>query len=101
MHFRGKKLTREFYNVEINSLVVRKSDWQKRSIDFYLDNGMILNLRAPDQGRLRTGDLIKKPKNTYVYNIYRRNSEGRYEIVEIRDYRDNRLVSDKIMNNLK
>lgn len=74
--FRGNKLTNEFYKMKINSIVIKSSDWQKSSIRFYLDNGVGLSFLAPAEGKMDIGDSVSKPKNTFIYDVYRKNEDS-------------------------
>lgn len=75
---REDRLTKEFYEMKINSLVTKSSDWQKRSIDFYLANGVVLNFVVPIEDKLKLGDSISKKSNTYLYKVYRKDTEDVY-----------------------
>lgn len=87
LQFRGDRIESKFYEANINSIVVERSDWQKRSIDFYLDNKMTLNFLAPVEGKIMVGDSIKKMPNTYSYSVYRKDLHGNYKLFATYDYR--------------
>ncbi len=77
----------KFYRSIINSVLVDSSDWQKRSIDFYLKDGSIINFVVPIGNKIQIGDSISKPANTTVFEVYRKNDSGNYHL--FRKYDDN------------
>ena len=82
------RITKEFYKTTITAVVVSSSDWQKRSINFYLDNGVQLNFLAPAEGKIKIGDSIYKPANTFLYNVYRKDVSGKKNLVSKYDYNE-------------
>ncbi|OJV54977.1 MAG: hypothetical protein BGO31_16715 [Bacteroidetes bacterium 43-16] len=87
MHFRGQRIAKEFYEKEFSATVVNFSNWQGRSTDFYLNNKITLNFSNPVDGEIEIGDSIRKSSNTYIYSIYRKQTEGSFELIGTYDYR--------------
>lgn len=74
--------------MEINSIVIKRGDWQGSTIDFYLKNGVVLSFLAPAIDKLEIGDSIHKVKNTYKYDVYRKDFENQYHWYYSYDYSD-------------
>lgn len=87
LHLRSLQLTKQFYNMEINSVVVQRSDWKRSSIDFHLENGVVLTFLAPAERTLEIGDSIRKVSNSYKYDVYRRDLTNEYQLIKSYDYR--------------
>lgn len=83
---RQKLLRKKFYNMSLNSIVVKRRDWLKSSIDFYLDNGVNLNILVPADDKMKISDSISKPSGTFKYNVYRRNDSMKIFLVGTYDY---------------
>jgi hypothetical protein len=88
LHIRSAQLTRGFYRMKINSVVIKRSDWKKSSIDFILNNAVVLTFLAPAEGTLEIGDSIQKVSNTFIYSVYRRNINNEYELIRTYDYNE-------------
>lgn len=76
---RSKKNMKNFYVSNINSKVISYSDWQENSREYHLRNGLYIVLKISDTGKIKIGDSVSKGSNTYEYQIYRKNSVGKYE----------------------
>ena len=87
LSLRAQREEKNFYKKEIASLIVRYSDWQKRSVDFYLADGTRLNFFNPAEDRIAVGDSIYKSRNTFQYMVFRKKAHGKYQLVAIYDYR--------------
>lgn len=88
LHLRSIELTKEFYGMKINSVVIKRSDWKRSVIDFHLNNGVVLTFLAPAEGTLEIGDSIHKVSNTFKYNVYRKNINNQYELLRAYDYNE-------------
>lgn len=88
LHIRSAQLTKGFYGMKINSVVIKRSDWKKSSIDFHLNNGVVLTFLAPAVGTLELGDSIQKVSNTFKYSVYRKNINNQYELLQAYDYNE-------------
>ena len=88
LHLRSIQLRKEFYKMEINSVVVKRSDWKKSSIDFYLNNGVVLTFLAPAKETLELGDSIRKISGTFKYDVYRRGMDSRFQLLGTYDYNE-------------
>ncbi|WP_162903452.1 hypothetical protein [Taibaiella koreensis] len=80
LSIKEKQTNKQFYKMEIKAIVIKRSDWQKRSIDFYLNNGTHLNFIAPATGKLEIGDSVHKARQTFNYSVFRKNVDGVYAI---------------------
>lgn len=78
-YFIGKDNRTKFYESKINEKVIDSSDWQKRTIEYYLENGLSINITVLDSIDLKVGDSISKKTNTNEFKIYRKNTLGNYE----------------------
>jgi hypothetical protein len=70
--------TVRFNKSVIHSIVIDSSDWQKRSIDYYLKDGNEVNVLNPVNGKIIVGDSISKPTNSCIYRVYRKNNDNIY-----------------------
>lgn len=86
LQLRSNRLTKEFYHMRINSIIVESSDWQKRSIDFYLANGVTINLLVSEADVIQLGDSIYKPSGTYIYGVYRKD-QNQYKFLVSHNYK--------------
>jgi len=66
-----------FYKNQIHSNIIRYSDWQIRTTEFYLNKGLRIS-SAYNKLDLQIGDSISKDANTYIYYVYRKNSLGKF-----------------------
>ncbi|WP_430614145.1 hypothetical protein [Flavobacterium sp. JP2137] len=78
-YFIGKDNRTKFYESKINEKVIDSSDWQKRTIEYYLENGLSINITVLDSIDLKVGDSISKKTNTNEFKTYRKNTLGNYE----------------------
>jgi len=76
-----------FYQSMINSIVIDSSDWQKRSIDFYLRDGSIINFVVPVEDKMKIGDSVSKPANSTFFEVYRKNDSGVYYLFKQYDFK--------------
>ena len=86
---RSDRMTKKFYKSEIASVVIDRSDWKKRSIDFYLADGIKLNFLSPAGEKIAIGDSVYKSKNTFIYSVYRTGGTGQYELIANYNYLKN------------
>lgn len=78
-YFKGKNNRTKFYETEINEKIVDSSNWQKRTTEYYLANGLSIDITVLDSIRLKVGDSISKKEKSKEYRIYRKNKFGKYE----------------------
>jgi hypothetical protein len=86
---RNGKIDKLFYETEFKTKVNLESDWPKRSIYYYLDNGFALNFPNDDVKYLEIGDSLFKEKGTYVYNVYRKVNSQEYVFICMYNYKKN------------
>lgn len=72
------RLNDKFTKLEVNSTVVKRDNWQLRTTEFYLQNGLRVDSNAIDNFDLKLGDSISKKDNTQSFNVYRK-LNGKYE----------------------
>lgn len=77
-YFTGKYNRTKFYERSINEKVIDSSDWQKRTIEYYLENGLSINITVLDRIDLKVGDSIVKESETNQFKAYRKESNGTY-----------------------
>lgn len=78
-YFVGKNNNDKLYKSKINSLIVKRNNWQVRATEFYLSNGLFLDSTYQNNHDLRIGDSIVKEANSSFYNVYRKNGpSGNY-----------------------
>lgn len=75
----GKINNDTFFESKVNSLIVKRNNWQVRATEFYLSNGLFLDSTYQNNHDLRIGDSIAKEANSSFYKVYRKNHlNGRY-----------------------
>lgn len=75
-YFTGTYNRTKFYERSINEKVIGSSDWQKRTIEYYLENGLSINIAVLDRIDLKIGDSIVKESETNQFKVYRKESNG-------------------------
>ena len=75
-----------FFQTEINSKIVKSNDWQMKSIDYYLEDGIKLNFLNTGLNKIAIGDSVSKEPNTFYYKVYRRQTDH-YTFFATYDYR--------------
>jgi hypothetical protein len=78
MNYRGEVNYEKFVKARINSHVVKRSDWQLRTIEFYLDNGLKINITDLNNLYLNEGDSISKESNTNRFKVYKIGNDDRF-----------------------
>lgn len=68
---------KNFYIEKVSTYIVSANDYQGRSKEFHLANGMLLYISRREYNRFLIGDSVWKGSNTYFYEVYRLDS-GRY-----------------------
>ena len=67
------------YSKSIFSKVEKFNSYYGRSIVFHLEDGTRLYFMPPINDKIRVGDSISKGTNTYIYDVYRKQRNGKYE----------------------
>ncbi len=70
-------LNNKFVRDSVNSVVVKKSNWQLRATEFYLKNGLRVDSSYIIPLDIKIGDSLSKKNNTGKFNIYRK-TNGKY-----------------------
>ncbi|AZA88157.1 hypothetical protein EG349_15825 [Chryseobacterium shandongense] len=78
-YFKGKNNRTKFYESKINEKIIDSSDWQKKTTEYYLENGLSIDITILDNIHLKVGDSISKQAESKKYSIYRKNQFGKYE----------------------
>lgn len=68
----------KFTKLEVNSIVVKRDNWQLRATEFYLQNGLRVDSSAMNNFDLKLGDSISKQDSTQSFDVYRKRN-GTYE----------------------
>jgi hypothetical protein len=76
--YRSSKNKRAFYEQSFSVLVIKSNSYQGRSVEYHLENGLKIYFLPPVDGKIMIGDSVRKEKNTYQYEVYRKNDEGVY-----------------------
>jgi len=79
LQINGRRLEKEFFKNEISSFVVKSNSYYGRSVEFHLENGVKLYFMPPVGDKIMKGDSIKKVSNTYSYDVYRKDIDGKYK----------------------
>ena len=77
-HVTGKRKRMEFYERAINEKIIDSSDWQKRTITYYLESGLEINCTPVDHWNINVGDSLVKTVNTRLFTVYKKNTESVY-----------------------
>ena len=72
------RLSDKFTKLEVNSTVVKRDNWQLRTTEFYLQNGLRIDSTYMNNFDLKLGDSISKQDSTKSFNVYRK-INGKYE----------------------
>ncbi|WP_370899830.1 hypothetical protein [Chryseobacterium gossypii] len=77
-YFSGKNNNNKFYNNKINCKIVDSNNWQRRTVEYKLENGLKIDITILDSIKLKVGDSISKEANSKSYNVYRKSTSGKY-----------------------
>ena len=69
----------KFYREKVNSKVTGRSNWQLRTTEFYLENGLQVDSTGILPYDIKVGDSISKEVNTRKFNVYRKSKFNRFE----------------------
>lgn len=79
LQINGSKQEKEDYTKPIFSKVVKSNSYYGRSVEFHLEDGVKLYFMPPINDKIMIGDSIRKDANTYIYDVYRKQSNGEYK----------------------
>lgn len=71
-YWSGKRNNDKFYKLKFNSLIVERNNWQLRTTEFYMQNGLRIDSNAICDSKLKLGDSITKEANSDLFKVYRR-----------------------------
>lgn len=80
--FYNNKLNRKFVNLEVESVIIKRNNWQLRTTEFYLENGLRIDSTYLNNFDLKIGDSISKKSNTGEFKVYIKNQFGKYQFFE-------------------
>lgn len=75
----GHDNQKKFYNEKINSKIIKRSNWQVRTTEFYLENNLRIDSNYIYNFDLKVGDSIIKEKKSANFNVFRK-MNGKYEL---------------------
>jgi len=73
----NNQLNKKFIGLEVNSIIVKRNNWQLRTTEFYLQNGLRIDSTFKNNFDLKIGDSISKKSNTNIFSVYRKEN-GKY-----------------------
>ena len=76
--YRSSKNRKTFYEQSFSTMVVKSNTYQGRSVEYHLDNNLKVYFLPPVGDKIKVGDSLTKERNTYQYNVYRKDEEGVY-----------------------
>ncbi|MET3027640.1 hypothetical protein ABXT06_13255 [Flavobacterium sp. UW10123] len=68
----NNQLNKKFMLLEVNSIIVKRDNWQLRTTEFYLQDGLRIDSTFKDNFDLKIGDSISKESNTNIFSVYRK-----------------------------
>jgi len=74
----NQRLNQKFINQEVESVIVKRNNWQLRTTEFYLKNGLRIDSTYVDNFDLKIGDSIFKKRNTGKFKVYRKDLLNKY-----------------------
>jgi hypothetical protein len=77
----GAKMKKLFYDSSFAAIVVKSDYYYQRTMEFHLSNGLKLYFSPSDTTSVMIGDSIKKTSNTFIYDVYRKDLNGRYHFL--------------------
>ncbi|TPD69787.1 hypothetical protein [Flavobacterium microcysteis] len=60
--------------MKFNSLIVERNNWQLRTTEFYMQNGLRIDSNAIYDFKLKLGDSITKDANSDLFKVYRKDT---------------------------
>ena len=74
----GNHNNEQFYKEQINSKLIKRSNWQIRTTEFYMENKLRIDSNYLYNFDLKIGDSISKKKKTKNFDVYRKEN-GKYK----------------------
>lgn len=82
----GRSNKKWFFTHYITSKVIDSISFYGRSIEYKLEVGGCVYLSKTHKNKISVGDSISKGKNTYTYDVYRKNNKQYYEWIGTYDF---------------
>jgi hypothetical protein len=76
----------EFYKQGFSSIVISWNSYQGRSVEFHLANGLKVYFWPKSEGKIVIGDSVAKEAGTYLYSIFRKDNNGKYQLLASYDF---------------
>ncbi|WP_428231942.1 hypothetical protein [Flavobacterium sp.] len=80
----NNQLNKKFISLEVNSIIIKRNNWQLRTTEFYLQNGLRIDSTFKDNFDLKVGDSISKKSNARSFIVYRKEN-GKYKFYKKND----------------
>lgn len=77
--FYNAKVNKKFISSGFESVIIKRDNWQLRTTEFYLENGLKVDSNHVNNFDLRIGDSISKKANTGVFKVYRKDVSGKHQ----------------------
>ncbi|OYU85163.1 MAG: hypothetical protein CFE24_03300 [Flavobacterium sp. BFFFF2] len=77
--YRQNKNKSEFFKRAFTTKVISSDSYEGRTIEYQLENGLKIYFLLPIDSKIELQDLVQKSKETYLYNVYRKNNENEYK----------------------
>lgn len=71
---------RQFYKNGFSAIVLSSKDYQLKGIEFNLSNDLKIIFPYYKSYKMEIGDSVKKVPNTFVYDVYRKDSLLEYKL---------------------
>ena len=87
-HFSGKRNHNKFYTSKINSLIIKRDNWQRRATEFYLQDGIQIDSSSipGNELDLKLNDSIVKNANSNQFKVYRKTGTGHFQLIHVYKY---------------
>lgn len=80
----NNNLNKKFFNKKVDDVIIKRNNWQLRTSEFYLENGLRIDSTYVMPLDLKIGDSISKKSNTGRFDVYRKNN-GKYKLYKSYD----------------
>ncbi|MCJ8498074.1 hypothetical protein MVI27_07355 [Chryseobacterium salipaludis] len=75
-----------FYENKINSKIVKKKNFENKSLQFFYDKNYCITTTNTKGDILRIGDSISKEKNSSEFKVFRKHN-GNYNLYKLYDFK--------------
>ena len=77
---RGKLNDNKFFPQKINSKIISRNNWQIRTTEFTMDNGLRIDSSIINEVDLQIGDSITKEANSWYFIVFKKDFDGKYKL---------------------